>query len=134
VSLDLLRRESGLLVSRLRVWTPPRWSAAGREEVARHLAQVLADAAADLEGEPRRVLPDLGSPLALPDQLAVTADDLVRAGPDDEAARDIVVHLLRHRHDLLGDEVPATLARQLGHDDGPALLASVDCPVRTRSD
>ena len=124
MTVELLRRESGLLVQRLRVWTPTRWAAGEREAVARHLAQVLADAAADLEGEPRRLLPDLGSPLALPDQLAVTADDAVRAGPSDEAARGLVVHLLLHRHDLLGDEVPASLAEQLGCPAGQDVLTA----------
>lgn len=121
--MELLRREAGLLVQRLRVWTPPRWGAGDRERVARHLAQVLADAAADLEGGPRRPLPDLGSPLALPDQLAVTADDVVRAGPSDELAAALTAHLLLHRHDLLEDDVPDTLAAQLGHASGADLLA-----------
>lgn len=121
--LELLRREAGLLVQRLRVWTPPRWGAGDRERVARHLVQALADTAADSEGQPRRLLPDLGSPLALPDQLAVTADDVVRAGPSDETVRMLTAHLLLHRHDLLEDDVPDTLAVQLGFADGAELLA-----------
>lgn len=124
--VELLRREAGLLVQRLRVWTPTRWGAGDREAVARHLAQVLADAAAELEGGPRRPLPDLGSPLALPDQLAVTADDVVRAGPSDETAQALTAHLLLHRHDLLGDEVPDTLATQLGFADGGQLLTRAE--------
>ena len=39
-----------------------------------------------LEGEPRRALPRLDSDLALADQLAVTADDLVRAAPAGRAS------------------------------------------------
>jgi hypothetical protein len=124
--VELLRREAGLLVQRLRVWTPPRWGAGDRERVARHLAQVLADAAADLEGGPRRRLPDLGSPLALPDQLAVTADDVVRANPSDALATALTCHLLLHRHDLLGDEVPDTLAAQLGHPSRADLLSRAE--------
>jgi hypothetical protein len=46
----------------------------------------------------------------LPDQLAVTADDLVRSGRADLLA---VAHLLAHRRDLLGEDVPAALLRQL---------------------
>ena len=117
MTVELLRRESDLLVQRLRLWTPTRWAAGDRAATARHLAQVLADAAADLERGPRRALPDLGNPLSLPDQLAVTADDCARAEPSAAVARDLVLHLLAHRHDLLGDDVPASLAAQLGGGD-----------------
>ena len=121
-AVDLLRRESGSLVQRLRLWTPQRWAAqlppyGTRADVAFHLAQALADLAAGLEGEPRRPLPRLDSDLVLPDQLAVTADDLARAGPPDDAARRATAHLLLHRHDLLGDEIPDGLARALGVPD-----------------
>jgi hypothetical protein len=51
----------------------------------RALLQELADDAADLAGEPRRVVPALG-PHAAGDQLAVLAADLLAAaGPDDDA-------------------------------------------------
>jgi hypothetical protein len=115
----LLRRESRSLVQRLRLWTPARWAAAAapfgtRADLVHHLAQSLADLAADAEGEPRRPLPRLDSDLGLPDQLAVTADDLVRALPPAEAARAATLHLLAHRRDLLAEEVPAGLAAALG--------------------
>jgi len=49
-----------------------------RAECARDVAQFLADLAADAEGGPRRVIPDVGDP-AVGDQLAVTGRDLVRS-------------------------------------------------------
>ncbi|MFP5218341.1 MAG: hypothetical protein ACLGIG_01195, partial [Actinomycetes bacterium] len=79
------------------------------------LAQRLADAAADAEGLPRRPLPRLDD-LVLPDQLAVTADDLARVA-DGATARAHTAHLLLHRHDLLGEDVPAALAQALDVDD-----------------
>ena len=119
---DLLRRESRSLVQRLRLWTPARYAAAAppwgtRAELVLHLAQACADAAAGLEGEPRRTVPRLDSDLGLADQLAVTSDDLVRAGPDEELARRVTAHLLVHRLDLLGEDVPASLADALGVTD-----------------
>lgn len=118
----VLARETRALVDRLRLWTPARWAAAApvlgsRGDVVHHLAQALADAAADLEGGPRRPLPRLDSDLALPDQLAVTGDDLVRTTPPPEVARAAAAHLLWHRRHLLGDDVPAGLADALGLDD-----------------
>ena len=126
----VLARESRALVERLRLWTPARWAAAApvlgtRGDVVHHLAQALADAAADREGQPRRPLPRLDSDLALPDQLAVTADDLGRTAPPEPLARDAVLHLLLHRHHLLGDDVPAGLAAALGE------AAPLDAAVRT---
>jgi hypothetical protein len=120
--VTLLTREARSLVQRLRLWTPQRWAAAAppyasRGELVHHLAQSFADAAAALEGESPRVLPRLDSDLALPDQLAVTADDLVRAGPSAEQARRAGLHLLAHRSDLLGDEVPSGLAAALSVTD-----------------
>lgn len=59
----------------------------------RALLQELADDAADLAGEPRRVVPALG-PHAAGDQLAVLAGDLLAAaGPDD----DVVAERLHER-------------------------------------
>jgi hypothetical protein len=123
--VDLLRRESRSLVQRLRLWTPARYAAGAppwgtRADLVHHLAQACADAAADLEGEPRRAVPRLDSDLGLADQLAVTSDDVVRARPGDERARDVTAHLLVHRLDLLGDEVPASLATALGVRDAVA--------------
>ena len=121
--VDLLRRESRSLVQRLRLWTSARYAAAApppwgtRADLVLHLAQSCADAAAELEGEPRRALPRLDSDLGLADQLAVTSDDLVRAQPGDELARTVTAHVLVHRLDLLGEDVPATLAGALGVDD-----------------
>lgn len=130
----LLAREGRALVERLRLWTPARWAAAAqsvaftqggpayggapatRGDLVAHLIQALADAAADVEGHPRRGVPRLDTDLALPDQLAVMIDDLVRAGPDDELAIRSTAHLLLHRTQLLGDEVPGTLAAALGGD------------------
>jgi hypothetical protein len=80
-----------------------------------HLAQWLADAA----GEAPVRLPRLDSDLALPDQLAVTADDLVRSG---RASADAVAHLLLHRRELLDEPVPAGLVAALGEPDELALV------------
>lgn len=118
----LLAREAARLVERLRLWASPRWAAAApvrgtRGDVVHHLAQRLADDAARLEGSAPRALPRLDSDLALPDQLAVTADDLVRAGPSHELAVAATLHLLLHRGQLLGDDVPAALAARLGVSD-----------------
>ena len=119
---DVLRRESRSLVQRLRLWTPARYAAAvppwgTRGDLVRHLAQACADAAAHLEGGPRRTVPRLDSDLALADQLAVTSDDVVRAEPDEALARALTAHLLVHRLDLLGEDVPASLAAALGVED-----------------
>lgn len=119
---DVLARESRALVQRLRLWTPARYAAqappwGSRADLVRHLAQSFADAAADLAGQPRRAVPVLESDLGLADQLAVTADDLLRAGPSEQQARTSVAHLLLHRTQLLDDEVPASLAEALGMPD-----------------
>lgn len=119
--VDLLRRESGSLVQRLRLWTPARWAARAepygmRSDLVRHLAQALADTTAALEGEPLRELPRLDD-LGVADQLAVTSDDLVRSGPPDDLARRATAHLLAHRSDLLEEDVPPGLAAALGLGD-----------------
>ena len=118
----LLSREATSLVRRLRLWTPARWAAqtaagVGRADLAHHLVQALADAAAGLEGGPHRAVPRFELDLALPDQLAVTASDVVRAGPADELARALTAHLVLHRFDLLDDAVPPGLALELGYPD-----------------
>ena len=121
---DLLAREARSLVDRLRLWTPARWAAAAppygsRGDLVHHLAAAFA---AD---ETDRSLPRLDD-LVLPDQLAVTADDLVCSG---QARVRHVAHLLAHRYDLLGEDVPPALLAQLdgvtftcaavaAHDDG----------------
>jgi hypothetical protein len=136
----LLAREAASLVTRLRLWTPARWAAAApvvgtRADVVHHLAQRCADDAAVLEGQPRRLLPRLDSDLGLPDQLAVTADDLVRAGPPDDVARAAAAHLLWHRAHLLGEAVPDGLRAALGGLDVAAAGAAVceERPVRPLS-
>jgi hypothetical protein len=110
----LLAKEAGSLVARLRLWTPSRWAAAAepwgtRADLVRHLAQWCADAAAESEGLPVRALPVLAPDLLVADQLAVTADDLVRAEPGPDVCADAVAHLLLHRLDLLAEEPPASL-------------------------
>lgn len=122
-SRDLLAREAASLVARLRLWTPARFAAAAlpygtRGDLVHHLAQSLAD---DVGQAPVR-LPRLDSDLALPDQVAVTADDLVRAGPDDATAREVTAHLLLHRAELLEEPVPAGLITALGEVDSGQLL------------
>ncbi|GAC1443913.1 MAG: hypothetical protein NVSMB55_18880 [Mycobacteriales bacterium] len=108
---ELLAREARSLVERLRLWTPQRWAAAAppfgtRGDLVHHLA---ASFAAEETGRP---LPRLDRDVVLPDQLAVTADDLVRSG---RAELGHVAHLLAHRRDLLGEDVPAGLMAQLGN-------------------
>ena len=110
----LLDREARALVQRLRVWTPTRWAAASpvdglsRADLAHHLAAGLAAAS----GAPV-ALPRLDRDLALPDQLAVTAHDLVRSPPTEVEARRWTCHLLLHRHHLLADTVPPGLTAAL---------------------
>lgn len=111
---DLLAKELAVLVQRLRLWTPARWSAAcapwgTRADAVRHLAQWCADRAAEAEGGPRRVLPVLSPDLLVADQLAVTGDDLVRTAPGPQLCDEAVAHLLAHRVDLLAEEPPASL-------------------------
>ena len=111
---QLLAREAASLVERLRLWTPARWAAAAlpwdsRGDLVHHLASSFVD----LAGEAPTPLPRLDSDLALPDQLAVTADDLVRTSPPDPLALDAVTHLLVHRIDLLAEDVPTALAARL---------------------
>ena len=125
--VPLLRRESRSLVQRLRLWTPARYAAAAppfatRGELVHHLAQALADQAAALEGARCRRLPHLDDDLGLADQLAVTADDLVRAGPGAEQAAAATCHLLLHRHDLLAEPVPPGLAEALVPGGGEAAV------------
>lgn len=115
----LLDRECRSLVQRLRLWTPARYAAAAglwgtRADLIRHLAQCLADLAADAEGEPRRSLPVLDSDLGLADQLMVTAHDLVRRQLLDETAERATAHVLMHRQDLLAEAIPVTLEHRLG--------------------
>lgn len=119
---ELLARETRSLVDRLRLWTPQRWAASPadgapygtRGDLVHHLAAWFVVQA----GETDRPLPRLDD-LVLPDQLAVTSDDLVRSG---RAQLPHVAHLLAHRCDLLGEDVPAALLAQLGD-------VAVTCPT-----
>lgn len=74
---DLFAAEARVLCDRLRRLPASAWPSS--DDAVHALAQRLADAAASLEGEPARSLPRLDSSPALPDQLAVVADDLARA-------------------------------------------------------
>jgi hypothetical protein len=110
----LLAKEVRSLVDRLRLWTPTRWAAAAepwgtRADLGRHLASWLADAAATVERTGLHDLPVLTPDLLVADQLAVTGDDLVRADPPEDLCADAVAHVLAHRFDLLGEDVPASL-------------------------
>ena len=110
----LWSKETGLLVQKLRMFTPSRWSAGAtalgsRADVVRHLAQWCADLAARTEGSPGRTLPILHPDLLLADQLAITADDLLRSRPAPSTLIDAAAHLLLHRWHLLGDEPPSSL-------------------------
>lgn len=111
---ELLAKEVASLVQRLRLWSPARWAAAAdpwgtRADLVRHLAQWLADQAAAIEGQPQRPLPVLATDLLVPDQLAVTGDDLARAAPGEGNCQDAVAHLLAHRLDLLDEPAPTSL-------------------------
>lgn len=128
---QLLAKELGSLVRRLRLWTPQRWAATAepwgtRADLARHLAQWCADRAAAAEGEPTRDLPVLQPDLLLADQLAVTGDDLVRTAPGDDLCADAVAHVLLHRWDLLAEEPPPSLGGTAALERGRAVCSSSD--------
>ena len=67
------------LLTQVRHWDLPRWRGE-RAERMYVMLQLLADLAADAEGRPRRPVP-VESPVVIPDQLRVLADDLLAAGP-----------------------------------------------------
>jgi hypothetical protein len=124
-----LAKEVASLVQRLRLWTPTRWQAAAepwgtRADLVRHLAQWLADQAAEAEGRPSQPLPVLANQLLLPDQLAVTGDDLVRTGLSGQRNDDAVAHLLVHRLDLLSEPAPTSLGGPAAEERGRAVCAS----------
>jgi hypothetical protein len=76
------------LLNQVRHWEKPRWSANGRGDRVYALVQLLADLAADAEGNPHRPVPREHD-MVLPEQIRVMADDLLAAAtPEklDEAA------------------------------------------------
>lgn len=80
---ERLERDLRLTVDRLRSMGLPRLGASfepepTRAEAAHAVAQVLADLAADLEGQPRRAVPRLAD-AAVGDQVAVCGHDLLAA-------------------------------------------------------
>lgn len=80
---DRLSAEVGALLRRFGRWTARSWAVRTdgrtRSDVVFALVQLLADLAADAEGEPRRAVPRLDDG-TLPDQLIVVAHDLRRTG------------------------------------------------------
>jgi hypothetical protein len=90
MTADELARAVDRLVDHIGQWTPSRWAAsaalpgsASRAETVHALAQRLADLEASVTGRPDRPVPRLDNDLALPDQLRVTARDLLAAGPSE---------------------------------------------------
>ena len=83
----------------LRSWAVPVDTTGSRADAAHAAVQRLADLAALAEGRPARPVPRLGSDLALPDQLAVTAADVARSG-DAAAIRTATAELARLRRAL----------------------------------
>ncbi len=67
-------------------WTAARWTPE-RSGAVHALAQRLADLEARVTGRPVRPVPRLSNDLALPDQVRVTALDLVAADPPDDVLR-----------------------------------------------
>ena len=81
-----LTRLVEMLARQTSQWTPARWSAVAepgtpsRAELVYGLIQRIADLAAEVEGQHRREIPPMESPLLLIDQLRVMAADLILAG------------------------------------------------------
>jgi hypothetical protein len=94
---DSLQDAVGRLVNRVLHWTPNRWakpfaddSPETRAARVHVLAQRLADAAADAEGQPHRRVPRLDNDLAIPDQLRVLVADAAAAGVQDQDLIELV--------------------------------------------
>jgi hypothetical protein len=98
MTADELVRAVDRLVDHIGQWTPSRWAAStassgaggatgggtvSRAETVHALAQRLADLEASVTGRPDRPVPRLDNDLALPDQLRVTARDLLAADPSE---------------------------------------------------
>jgi hypothetical protein len=87
MTADELVRAVDRLVDHIAQWTPSRWAASTpsdggtRAETVHALAQRLADLEAAATGRAGRPVPRLDNDLVLPDQLRVTARDLLAADP-----------------------------------------------------
>jgi hypothetical protein len=96
----LLDREVTVLAERLRHWRYSRWTAAAPPfERRSDAAFALASRLAELAGAPvplSRVADHV-----IPDQIAVTGRDLVRARPDEPVLREALAEIQRTR-ELLG--------------------------------
>jgi hypothetical protein len=96
MTADELVRAVDRLVDHIGQWAPSRWTApaasgAGtRADVVHALAQRLADLEASVTGRPGRALPRLDNDLVLPDQVRVTARDLLAAHPTDDTLAEAV--------------------------------------------
>ena len=146
MSAELVVTHAQRLRAAVAVWSAGRWRAAPHSlpellatsttcaGVANHLVQVLADLGADAEHRPRRVVPQLGNDLALPDQLLVMAYDLAAAAPAEPVVRAALAELLLHRVEIDGARpaADATIAvlGQPGRPQQLLALAAAQCPAR----
>lgn len=92
-----LRREADRVVERLR--TMPLARLASAADGARALAQGLADRSADLSGQERREVPDVGD-AAVGDQVAVMVADLLGLRPPPQQCAEAAEELARYRRAL----------------------------------
>jgi hypothetical protein len=104
MTADELVRAVDRLVDHVGQWAPSRWTApmtsgsGTRADVVHALAQRLADLEASATGRQDRAVPRLDNDLVLPDQVRVTARDLLAARPSEDtlaAALDAVTALRR---------------------------------------
>jgi hypothetical protein len=107
VSAGGLAREARRLVDRVSHWTPSRWAASStsgvqtRADLVYSLIQALADLDAEVEGEPRRVVPRLKPDDVLVDQLRVLVADLLTAAATNPAALTAATAKTRTTHQTL---------------------------------
>ena len=87
------------LLNQVRTWEQPRWRAGGRADRAYALVQLLADLGADAERRPRRPVPREHD-MILPDQLRVTADDLLAAAASADVLAEAAAAVDEMRHSL----------------------------------
>ncbi len=91
------------LVDQVGHWTSTRWAApaasgaGSRADAVHALAQRLADLEAAVVGRPVRRVPRLDNDLVLPDQVRVTALDLLAAGPPDAVLAEAVAAVAETR-------------------------------------